>query len=82
MTGSDASAREQVTTDLPLQTQLMGSLALVFILSAIAGVVGYVTFDATSLENSARAKATMYASNLTSQLYGPIVVDDTRSPRK
>ena len=65
-------APEHATTDLPLQAQLMGSLALVFILSAIAGVVGYATFDATSLENSARAKSTMYASNLTSQLYGAV----------
>ena len=78
MNGPDASAGGQVTTDLPLQTQLMGSLALIFILSSIAGIVGYATFDATSLENSARAKATMYASNLTSQLYGPLVVDDVR----
>jgi len=77
MNDANAVDRGQVTTDLPLQTQLMGSLALVFILSAIAGIVGYATFDATSLENSVRAKATMYASNLSSQLYGPIAVNDT-----
>ena len=78
MNEAHAGAHGQVTTDLPLQTQLMGSLALVFILSAIAGIVGYATFDATSLENSARAKATMYASNLASQLYGAAALDDTR----
>ena len=76
MNDANAVDRGQVTTDLPLQTQLMGSLALVFILSAIAGTVGYATFDATSLENSVRAKATMYASNLSTQLYGPIAVND------
>jgi len=67
---------EPATTDLPLQAQLMGSLALVLILSAIAGLIGYATFDGTSLENSARAKATMYASNLTQQLYGAIATSD------
>jgi signal transduction histidine kinase len=72
----EAGAPEHATTDLPLQAQLMGSLALVFILSAVAGVVGYATFDGTSLENSARAKATMYASNLTSQLYGAVATND------
>jgi len=60
----EVAPAEHVTTDLPLQAQLMGSLALVFVLSAIAGLVGYATFDSTSLESSARAKATMYASNL------------------
>src|SRR5262245_52606956 len=69
-------AGKNATTDLPLQAQLMGSLALVFILSTVAGLVGYATFDATSLENSARAKATMYASNLTAQLYGAISTND------
>jgi signal transduction histidine kinase len=64
------------TTDLPLQAQLMGSLALVLLLSSIAGVVGYATFDSTSLENSARAKTTMYASNLTQQLYGAVAMGD------
>ena len=67
---------EHATTDLPLQAQLMGSLALVFILSAIAGIVGYATFDSSSLENSARAKATMYTSNLTAQLYGAVATGD------
>ncbi len=71
-------APEPATTDLPLQAQLMGSLALVLVLSAIAGVVGYATFDGTSLENSARAKATMYASNLTQQLYGAVSTNDVR----
>ncbi|HEU4589650.1 MAG TPA: ATP-binding protein [Steroidobacteraceae bacterium] len=69
-------APEHATTDLPLQAQLMGSLALVLILSAVAGVIGYATFDSTSLENSARAKATMYASNLTQQLYGAVAMND------
>ena len=68
---------EHATTDLPLQAQLMGSLALVFILSAIAGVVGYATFDASSLEASVRAKETMYTSNLTAQLYGAVATGDT-----
>ena len=68
--------REHATTDLPLQAQLMGSLALVFILSAVAGLVGYATFDSSSLDASVRAKATMYASNLTSQLYGAIATND------
>ena len=72
-TGSPANA----TTDLPLQAQLMGSLALVFILSAIAGVIGYFTFDATSLEAGVRTKAAVYASNLNSQLYGAVATGDT-----
>ncbi len=67
---------EHATTDLPLQAQLMGSLALVFILSALAGLVGYATFDSSSLEASARAKSTMYASNLTSALYGAVATMD------
>jgi signal transduction histidine kinase len=70
------SAAPPTTTDLPLQAQLMGSLALVFILSAIAGIVGYATFDSTSLEESMRAKATMYTSNLTQQLYGAVAFND------
>jgi signal transduction histidine kinase len=69
-------APEHATTDLPLQAQLMGSLALVLILSAIAGVIGYATFDSSSLENSARAKSTMYASNLTQQVYGAVAMGD------
>jgi signal transduction histidine kinase len=67
---------EHATTDLPLQAQLMGSLALVFILSAVAGLVGYATFDSSTLEASLRAKSTMYASNLTSQLYGAVATLD------
>jgi signal transduction histidine kinase len=73
----DEKPQEHATTDLPLQTQLMGSLALVLILSAIAGVIGYATFDGTSLENSTRAKATMYAANLTANLYGPVATGDS-----
>jgi signal transduction histidine kinase len=72
----DELTAEHATTDLPLQAQLMGSLALVLILSAIAGIVGYANFDGSSLEASARAKATMYASNLTAQLYGPVATGD------
>jgi len=67
---------EHPTTDLPLQAQLMGSLALVFILSAVAGIVGYATFDGSTLENSSRAKGTMYAANLTSELYGAVATND------
>ena len=70
MNGLDAGAGEQVTTDLPLQTQLMGSLALIFILSSIAGIVGYATFDATSLENSARAKATRLSASASNSAAG------------
>ena len=73
---NDAHKQSGNTTDLPLQAQLMGSLALVLLLSAIAGVIGYATFDSTSLENSARAKTTMYASNLTQQLYGAVAMGD------
>jgi signal transduction histidine kinase len=72
----DISA-QHATTDLPLQAQLMGSLALVLILSSIAGIVGYATFDGSSLEASVRAKATMYSSNLISQLYGAVAAGDT-----
>jgi signal transduction histidine kinase len=72
----DELAPEHATTDLPLQAQLMGSLALVFILSAVAGLVGYAAFDSTSLDASIRAKSTMYSSNLTSQLYGAVATMD------
>ncbi len=72
----EPAAPETTTTDLPLQAQLMGSFALVFILSTIAGVVGYATFDSTSLDESARAKATMYTANLTQQLYGAVAFND------
>jgi len=74
--GSHGAPGGHATTDLPLQAQLMGSLALVLLLSAIAGVIGYATFDSSSLENSARAKSTMYASNLTQQLYGAVAMGD------
>src|SRR5262245_3167322 len=72
-----AVAPAQTTTDLPLQAQLMGSLALVFILSAIAGIVGYATYDPSALEESTRGKATMYAANLAAQLYSPVARADT-----
>jgi signal transduction histidine kinase len=84
----EQSPPEPATTDLPLQAQLMGSLALVFILSAVAGLIGYATFDDTSLEGSVQAKATMYASNITSQLYGavatmdPVLAEETIAPMK
>ena len=74
--GSREVPTGHATTDLPLQAQLMGSLALVLLLSGIAGVIGYATFDSTSLDNSARAKTTMYASNLTQQLYGAVAMGD------
>ncbi len=74
---TEGVAPEHATTELPLQAQLVGSLALVLVLSAIAGLIGYATFDATSLENSARAKAMMYGSNLTSELYGAVATHDT-----
>jgi len=73
---ADLAAPEPATTDLPLQAQLMGSLALVLVLSTIAGVVGYATFDGSTLENSLHAKATMYSTNLTQQLYGPVAMND------
>ena len=72
-------AHKHATTDLPLQAQLMGSLALVLLLSSIAGVIGYATFDSTPLENSARAKTAMYLSNLTQQLYGAVAMGDVVS---
>jgi signal transduction histidine kinase len=72
----EGTSAEHATTELPLQAQLMGSLALVLILSSIAGIVGYATFDSSTLEASARAKATMYASNLTAQLYGAVATGD------
>jgi signal transduction histidine kinase len=64
------------TTELPLQTQLMGSLALVLVLSVIAGLLGYATFDGRALEKGVRARATLYATNLTQQLYGPVSMRD------
>ncbi len=74
---TEGVAPEHATTELPLQAQLVGSLALVLVLSAIAGLIGYATFDSTSLENSARAKAMMYGSNLASELYGAVATSDT-----
>jgi signal transduction histidine kinase len=74
---TEGAAPEHATTELPLQAQLMGSLALVLVLSVIAGLIGYATYDATSLENSARAKSTMYSSNLASELYGAVATSDT-----
>jgi len=72
----EPSAAEHATTDLPLQAQLMGSLALVFILSVVAGLVGYFTFDSSSLEKSVEAKAGVYASTLSAQIYNAIAADD------
>jgi PAS domain S-box-containing protein len=64
------------TTDLPLQAQLMGSLALVIILSALAGWVGYLTYNSAPLEKSVAAKAGVYAANLASLLHSPIAYED------
>jgi signal transduction histidine kinase len=69
-------AARNATTELPLQTQLMGSLALVLILSGIAGIIGYATFDARILQSSVEAKAGVYATNLAAQLYNPIAAGD------
>ena len=74
-------AREEkptATTDLPLQAQLMGSLALVCILSVIAGVIGYATFDGASLENTMKSKSNMYATSMSSQLGGAMVTGDAQ----
>ncbi len=76
---SDSHQQEvgrNATTDLPLQTQLMGSLALVLVLSALAGIIGYVNFDARNLQTSVEAKASVYATNLAAQLYNPIASGD------
>jgi uncharacterized membrane protein affecting hemolysin expression len=67
----DEAARK-ATTELPLQAQLMGSLALILILSGIAGIIGYTTCDARVLQSSVEAKAGVYATNLAAQLYNPI----------
>ncbi len=69
----DNQAGKNATTDLPLQAQLMGSLAIVLILSGIAGAFGYATYDARKLESSVDAKAHVYVSNLATQLYNPIL---------
>jgi signal transduction histidine kinase len=74
----EAAAAEQATTDLPLQAQLMGSLALVFILSAVAGLIGYATFDTRSLEKAVESKASVYASTLTSQGYNAMLSENPK----
>jgi signal transduction histidine kinase/uncharacterized membrane protein affecting hemolysin expression len=76
---SSDAGREHVTTDLPLQAQLMGSLALVLILSTIAGIVGYVTFDSSTLETSVAAKINVYASNLSEQVYSAVAAEDAEA---
>ena len=68
--------RPAATTDLPLQAQLMGSLALIVVLSTIAGLVGYLTYDTSTLYKSVEAKAGVYATNLAAQLYNPIYSED------
>lgn len=76
---SDSHRKEtgrNATTDLPLQAQLMGSLALVLFLSTVAGLIGYFTFDARNLQTSVEAKAGVYATNLAAQLYNPIAAGD------
>jgi signal transduction histidine kinase len=75
-TAPDPGATQHATTELPLQAQLMGSLAMVLIMSLIAGVVGYATYDGGVLETSIRAKSAMYATTLTSQLRGPVAASD------
>jgi signal transduction histidine kinase len=76
MSVNDKEVGKNATTDLPLQSQLMGSLALVLFLSAIAGIIGYVTFDARNLRTSVEAKAGVYATNLAAQLYNPIAAEN------
>jgi signal transduction histidine kinase len=73
---SKQHAGRTATTELPLQTQLMGSLALVLVLSAIAGLVGYFSYDSRTLQTSVEAKAGLYAANLASQLHNPVVAQD------
>ncbi|HYJ40778.1 MAG TPA: ATP-binding protein [Steroidobacteraceae bacterium] len=75
---NETAAAAQATTDLPLQAQLMGSLALVFILSAVAGLVGYATFDTTSLERGVASKANVYASTLSSQGYNAVLSENPK----
>jgi signal transduction histidine kinase len=72
------SAGAPATTDLPLQAQLMGSLALVIVLSAIAGFMGYVTYDSINLEKSVEAKAGVYATNMAARLHSSIVYEDEK----
>jgi len=77
--GTSEEVKEQVTTDLPLQRQLMGSLALVLVLSAIAGIIGYATYDSSQLDNSLRSKTELYATTLGANLYGPVATADAVS---
>jgi signal transduction histidine kinase len=72
----DRPPAASATTDLPLQTQLMGSLALVIVLSAIAGLLGYLAFDSQTLQKSVEAKAGVYATTMSAQLYGAISLED------
>jgi signal transduction histidine kinase len=72
----DRAPAPAATTDLPLQTQLMGSLALVIVLSAVAGLLGYLAFDSQTLEKSVAAKAGVYATTVSAQLYGAISLED------
>jgi signal transduction histidine kinase len=74
--GQHEDVQEHATTDLPLQRQLMGSLALVLVLSMIAGIMGYATFDTSQLEKNSRAKSAMYASSMASTLYGAVATGD------
>jgi signal transduction histidine kinase/uncharacterized membrane protein affecting hemolysin expression len=66
------AAADQATTTLPFQAQLMGSLALVFIVSAVAGLIGYATYDSSVFENTIEAKASVYSSTLSSQMYNAV----------
>ena len=85
-TRAEAQAPENATTELPLQMELMGSLALVLVLSFVAGIIGYLSYDSSVLEKSLRAKAAMYSTNLTAQLYGavstgdPVIADEALQP--
>jgi signal transduction histidine kinase len=72
----DRPPAASATTDLPLQAQLMGSLALVIVLSAIAGLLGYLAFDSQTLQKSVEAKAGVYATTMSAQLYGAISLED------
>ena len=74
---NQTAAGGQATTDLPLQAQLMGSLALVFILSAVAGLVGYATFDSSTLAKSVAAKSNVYVSTLSSQIINSVIAEDS-----
>jgi signal transduction histidine kinase len=73
---NQTAAGGQGTTDLPLQAQLMGSLALVFILSAVAGLVGYATFDSSTLDRSVAAKSNVYTSTLSAQVVNAVIAED------